>query len=416
MTPLSRTRRFRRSHRHIAWLAAIAVVALSATAAMAAVGWQSSKAGTATATIAKFSPDGGAAAAPSTSVSTGTVTITPAAVQLLAPTNVSNRTSVITITQWHVVRDGTNAIECLTSPTNTCTDAPGAGSHSYTAAPKFQSWVGGPSQSASVTIALVLTSVLRDGGNVKYDFRGNGAATTPAVVVNVCSALPCSGANIIRTASTSGTSGVGTAGIKADSTWLTGVVAGSNLSANTEYFAQATQGTVSSAVFQFYATTSQPAVPLVAIANGGATSQKADPGDTVTITFSEQLNASTLCSTWTNTGVQNLTDAVITLSDAGSNDTFATTSATCSTKLGTVTTGGDYVSGSVTFSASTITWDPIADTLTFKLGTTIGNPTNVRAGPVTVGKPGFTPTSGVTDLDGAALATTPVTSGAPSGF
>src|SRR5205807_1683114 len=52
--------------------------------------------------------------------------------------------------------------------------------------------------------------------------------------------------------------------------------------------------------------TTVPTVTAAKLANGGPLSGKADSGDTATFTFSEQLNATTLCSTWTNSGTQTL--------------------------------------------------------------------------------------------------------------
>ena len=56
-----------------------------------------------------------------------------------------------------------------------------------------------------------------------------------------------------------------------------------------------------SAVFIF-ATPVQNAPTAVVLANGSGTARTIDQNDTATITFSGQLNATSICSTWTNTG------------------------------------------------------------------------------------------------------------------
>ena len=67
-----------------------------------------------------------------------------------------------------------------------------------------------------------------------------------------------------------------------------------------------------------------PAPTNVVLANGNGTAGTADNRDTLAITYSEQLDATTFCSTWTNTGNQTLTGASIVaqITDTGSNDTL----------------------------------------------------------------------------------------------
>ena len=180
----------------------------------------------------------------------------------------------------------------------------------------------------------------------------------------------------------------------------------------TVYYAQATQGAAqTSSVFTF-TTPTQTAPTAVALANGG-TAKRVDPGDTATVTFSAQLNATTICSAWTNTGTQTVTNATISFT-AGTNATFTATSTTCTGNgnFGTVSTGANYVTGTVTFTNSTITWNPATDTLTFKMGTAgTGTRTNVTAG-----APGYTASANVSDESGIPVSTAAFTSGSNSGF
>src|SRR5262249_44567009 len=71
-----------------------------------------------------------------------------------------------------------------------------------------------------------------------------------------------------------------------------------------------------------------PAPTNVVLANGGIAGT-ADAGDTLTITYSEQLDASTLCSTWTNSGTQAISGngtVVVQVADSGTNDTLTISS------------------------------------------------------------------------------------------
>ena len=154
----------------------------------------------------------------------------------------------------------------------------------------------------------------------------------------------------------------------------------------------------------------------MALANGG-TGREADPGDTATVTFSAQLNATTICSAWNNSGTQTVSNATITFANGTlGSDTLTATSATCTGdgNFGTLAPG-NYVTGTVTFTGSTITWNPANDTLTFKLGTTIGGGTNRRTN-VTAAAPAYTASANVTDIGGVPVSTTTFTSGSTSGF
>jgi hypothetical protein len=157
-----------------------------------------------------------------------------------------------------------------------------------------------------------------------------------------------------------------------------------------------------------------PTVTAVTLANVG-TLGRANADDTITFTFSEAIDAATFCSTWTNGATQSLSgngDQTATINENGANDTFTLTT-TCAGgfALGSVSLGGDYVAASTNFNgnganATVITWDPVARTLTIKLGTGNGSRTGVVAG-----TPAYTPASGLRDLAGNALSTATFTGG-----
>jgi hypothetical protein len=166
-----------------------------------------------------------------------------------------------------------------------------------------------------------------------------------------------------------------------------------------------------------------PAPTNVVLANGG-TLGSADVGDTLTITYSEQLDATTFCAgTWTNTGTQTLSTGVtIQIANSGTNDTLTVSGVggsncggTANFHLGSITLGANYVNGTRTFGGATlsqITWDPVAHTLSLKLGTasgTVGN--NVAAG-----TPRYTPSSSLEDIAGNTIVTTPFSAPGTSRF
>ena len=105
-----------------------------------------------------------------------------------------------------------------------------------------------------------------------------------------------------------------------------------------------------------------PAPTSAKLANGGANAGKAETSDTATFTYSEQLNAASLCSVWTNAGNQTLNNATVTLTDNGVTDALSVTTASCAFNFGSDVVG-DYVSATATFTNSTVTWNPAAKTL-----------------------------------------------------
>ncbi len=164
-----------------------------------------------------------------------------------------------------------------------------------------------------------------------------------------------------------------------------------------------------------------PTVTGVQLSNGGSINGRIERDDIVTLTFSEPLDASAICSTWTSdTSTQTLSGNGQVTATVNSSDNLTVTSTGCSTlKYGTVALGGDYeTSGSMTFSgsgsnASVLQWNPVAKTLVLTLGTMSGSG-NSTAQPLAAAK--FTPASGLTDIAGNPLATTQFTSPTTSRF
>ena len=173
--------------------------------------------------------------------------------------------------------------------------------------------------------------------------------------------------------------------------------------------AQTNTGATATAAFTI--DTTAPTVTSVVVANGaGSIPGTADANDTVTVTFSERIDATTFCSSWTNNGqTQTLTGATAQLLQGGSNDTIGNVSVTVQTgcggqlDFGTVNTGGDYLhGGTAVFTGSTVTWNPAARALTLTLGTVTPATSGGIVSGVTPGKAnGYAePATGLKDLAG----------------
>ena len=81
--------------------------------------------------------------------------------------------------------------------------------------------------------------------------------------------------------------------------------------------------------------------------------------------------------------------------------------------FGTVSSGANYVGPTVTFTGSTISWNPTTDALTFKLGVRVGSGTGR---PASRCKPRVHGRTQMTDTSGIPTSTTTFMSGTTSGF
>jgi hypothetical protein len=261
----------------------------------------------------------------------------------------------------------------------------------------------GTSGTFTVNPAFSITSV-KNGGSGKYTFSGTGASGSTPVTVTICTVatFPCS------TSFPNNVAGTAVTGSSPPAGWTTGLDTNA-LTTGAQYYAEATQGSsATSAVFPFVAETVEPSPTNVTMASSG-TPGEASPGDSVTIPFSEPLNASTICSAWANNGLtQSVSDATISLTNALSNDVLSATSASCSTSgnFGAVATEANYVNTTTTFVNSTITWNPTTDTLTFTLGT---YSTGQRNTGVPTSTPKYTADSNMADLSGNSVSMTQIT-------
>ncbi len=155
-------------------------------------------------------------------------------------------------------------------------------------------------------------------------------------------------------------------------------------------------------------------ISSVTLTNGGSTAGKVEQNDKIVITFSGQLNDSSLCSGWSGTGSQSST-GVVTLTNGGlfTNDSITATAACGTFNFGSLDLGStSYASSNVTFgasgTASSITWNG-TNTLTITLGTASGS----GAATVSSSQPKYTASGSVTDPFGDPISNSPFT--LPSG-
>ncbi|XAS72103.1 hypothetical protein VUN82_24030 [Micrococcaceae bacterium Sec5.1] len=174
---------------------------------------------------------------------------------------------------------------------------------------------------------------------------------------------------------------------------------------------------------------SSPTVTGVQLNNvSGGTLGKMEKGDSVTISFSEPVNPTTICSIWANntTNVQtqagnNADNVVVNVVNVSSTSSALTvTGAGCPTlRFGSVALGGNYTDSALSFSgngnnASSLSWNPAARTLTITLGGGTAGGNTVSTSPTPV--PSYTPASGITDIASNPLSTNQFTSPTASRF
>lgn len=160
-----------------------------------------------------------------------------------------------------------------------------------------------------------------------------------------------------------------------------------------------------------------PTVTGVRLFNGGSTRAQqasADSGDTITLSYSEAMDLTKICLGWTGSQLS----GTATITDNGNNDTLSFTFSNCT--IGTVSLGGNYLSGAAaTFGstgvASSLTWDSTNKALVIKLG----NGPNGSSGAGTLlsgvpaGNPGYAPSQTLTDVAGNAIGTVSYTAPDP---
>jgi len=144
-----------------------------------------------------------------------------------------------------------------------------------------------------------------------------------------------------------------------------------------------------------------PTATSIAAANKGGlgtTAGKLDSGDTITFTFSEAITATSVLAGWSGAS----TAVRVRFTDASSNDTFTVQDSSGGTtvKLGTVTTGGNYVSANANVTSTMVR---SADGKSVVV--TLGTPSNVSLFAVGAKNMSWALAAGPKDVAGNALAT-----------
>ncbi len=164
-----------------------------------------------------------------------------------------------------------------------------------------------------------------------------------------------------------------------------------------------------------------PVPTNIVMTNG---SGRAQVSDTLTVTYSETLDATGFCSTWDNVGANetiNGNGVVDTrISNSGASDvlTVADVGANCggatNFQFGSVNLAADYVNANTLFAGGNqgrLRWTPAARTLQIRLATGTGSQMGVA-----VSIPVYTPSTALKDLAGNTMAATPFSAPAASGF
>jgi signal peptidase I len=166
----------------------------------------------------------------------------------------------------------------------------------------------------------------------------------------------------------------------------------------------------------FATAASFPSITSVVLANtSGGTAGRMQKGDMITVTFSETMQVSSFCSTWSGNGsnqtLSTNNDVTVRVQDGtgATNDVVTVTSATCSFNFGSIDLGSNnYVSGgNGTFSGaggnkSTIAWTAATHVLTITLGAATGT-----FNPVASSTPTYTASGSITNPAGTPVYNSP---------
>jgi len=168
------------------------------------------------------------------------------------------------------------------------------------------------------------------------------------------------------------------------------------------YTAQATQSdgvnTGTTAAVTFTVDAAKPTATRVLAANkAGGTAGKIESGDTITYTYSEPITAASVWSIWSGSTA----NVHVRFTNSANNDTFTVLDTSdVALHLGSVATGGNYVSATTTFNSTVVLSPDGASAIV-----TLGTPGSVQGTAVTAKNMIWTVGAGITDLVGNAIAT-----------
>ena len=243
------------------------------------------------------------------------------------------------------------------------------------------------------SVAYYVYAQITDGGN-----PASGVNTATANVCNITT-LTCSAVALVSGSYT--VSGLTYNYRSASKTSDAGLTAGSKTyTITTADVAGNSSGAVS---FSVVVDTTAPTGSDVQTANGGSTTGRPETGDTMTWTFNESIDPTTISSGWDGT-----TTVLVTVSFANnqaacsSNDRVTVTSV----NIGTLCLGGNnFVTAARTFTNSSMTMSGGGTVVTIALGTASGA-TTTQAGTTTMT---WTPSASALDVAGNACSIAVVT-------
>ena len=167
-------------------------------------------------------------------------------------------------------------------------------------------------------------------------------------------------------------------------------------------------------------------VPTNVVLTNITTLGRAASQDYVTVTYSEPLDATTFCSTWSNGSAQTISGNSVVdvlIANNASSDQLSVADVTSSNcggaanfKFGSVNLAANYVGSNTTFTGTgsgqgSLIWTPGSNTLRITLGSGTGSVTGVAAS-----TPVYTPDATLKDLAGNAIVTTAFSAPATSRF
>lgn len=221
---------------------------------------------------------------------------------------------------------------------------------------------------------------------------------------------PASGVASVKASVTGITSGQSAVTLSPGSYTVAGVTygyrsaqltAGSNVSGTKSYTITATDADGNSDSDSFSATVFKGSFEADSfdLDNGSSgTSGKPEKGDDVVLEFNREVDPDSIVSGWNGSGTKSVT---VTISNNSSDDVLSVSGAT----TGTIALKGDFVSGTVNFTGSTLSLDGAV--VTIVLGTASGSAKTVT-GSV---KPVWSPSTSIRDIVGDACSSATVTGG-----
>jgi Flp pilus assembly protein TadG len=246
----------------------------------------------------------------------------------------------------------------------------------------------------SVSWTITFSQSVSGVGAGNFQLVNSGLTGSPGISL----VTPNSGSSATWTVTASSGGGSGTLGLNLNNVGTIANALGTKLT-----------GTSTGAVYTFDRLA--PTITSLALTNtSGGTAGRIDQNDTITITFSEQVLASAICSTWTNgsTATQTTNGVTVTASRDSKDTTITVTGApncTSGYQFGTlVLNSAKFLAknkDTVHFTGSTMSYDGTAKALTIALGTPAPTPGSALA---TEGATNvvaiFTPDSAIKDSAG----------------